>query len=59
MKTASFSETVNKDSNRFLSKFIINENQIFVLDQLRKHNTATANTKQRGEIHTNDNKSLI
>ena len=52
-------ETINKDSNNFISELKINENQSFVSDQLRGNDMAAADTKETREIHTNDNESFI
>ena len=52
-------KTINKDSNSFLSELIINENQSFISDQLRKGDMAAAGIRQKSEIHTNDNESFI
>ena len=52
------SGTINKNSKNCLSELIINENQSFVSDQLRKDNMAPAEAKQTSRIHTNDNESF-
>ena len=54
-----YSGTINKDCDIFLSELIINKNQSFVSDQLRKDNTVTADVKQTSKIHTSDSEGFI
>ena len=48
-----FAETINNDSDTFLSELIIIENKSFVSDQLRKNGMVAANAKQTSKVHTN------